>query len=81
MAHMARVAELPCCLCQTQPVEVHHVREGQGMSQRAGNWITLPLCPDCHRGPKGVHGDRSMLRITKKTELDLVDETLAALYG
>lgn len=28
---MRRVAELPCVLCGTEPCEVHHLREGQGM--------------------------------------------------
>lgn len=80
---MARVSLLPCCLCGAQPVEVHHARAGEsaGMAQRPPDMLTIPLCPSCHRGQKGVHGDRTMLRITKKTELQLVAETLEELYG
>jgi hypothetical protein len=75
--HLSRVAQLPCCLCDTSgPSEVHHIREGQGMAQRAGNMLVIPLCPSCHRGPKGIHGDRTMLRIRKVDELDLLNETL-----
>jgi hypothetical protein len=75
--HMDRVAQLPCCLCEhAGPSEVHHIREGQGMSQRAGNMLVIPLCASCHRGPKGIHGDRTMLRIRKVDELDLLNETL-----
>lgn len=77
--HMGRVAELPCALCNAEPVEVHHLREGQGLSQRASNWLTIPLCPSCHRGPSGLHGDRSLLRIQKVDELDLLARTIAAL--
>lgn len=81
--HLGRVAMLPCCTCGAQPVEVHHARTGEaaGAAQRPSDWLCIPLCPDCHRGKLGVHGDRTMLRITKKTELALVGETLEALYG
>lgn len=63
------------------PVQVHHIREGQGMSQRADDWLTIPLCPGCHTGQHGVHGDKTMLRIRKRTELDLLAETLERIYG
>ena len=74
--HMDKVSQLPCCLCGSMPVEVHHIREGQGMAQRAGNMLVIPLCLNCHRGPSGIHGDKTMLRIHKKDELDLLNETL-----
>ena len=74
--HLAKVAQLPCCLCGTMPVELHHIREGQGMAQRAPDTLVIPLCPDCHRGKNGIHGDKTMLRVMKKTELELLDETL-----
>jgi hypothetical protein len=74
--HLARVHEIPCVICGAHQVEAHHIREGQGMSQRAHDLLTAALCPDCHRGPLGVHGDKSLLRIQKLTELDLVAMTL-----
>lgn len=77
--HMARVAALDCVLCGSAPCEVHHLREGQGMAQRSSNFLTVALCPDCHRGPSGVHGDRSLMRIQKLEELDLLALTLEAL--
>lgn len=77
--HMSRVAELPCALCGTEPVELHHIREGQGMAQRASDMLVIPLCPDCHRGSKGVHGDKSLLRVVKQSELDLLAQTLEKL--
>lgn len=77
--HLDRVASLPCCLCGATPVHVHHVREGQGMAQRASNFLVVPLCPDCHTGPKGIHGDQTMLRIFKMTELDLLADTIGKL--
>lgn len=77
--HMDKVAQLPCCLCGAYGVQVHHIREGQGMGQRAGNFLAIPLCPDCHTGPQGIHGDRTMLRIAKTDELGLLNDTLARL--
>ena len=81
--HMGRVAALPCCLCGSFPVEVHHARTGEaaGMAQRAGDMLTLPVCPSCHRGSHGLHGNRAMLNMTKKTELDHANDTLERLYG
>jgi hypothetical protein len=79
--HLARVSELPCCTCGSMPVECHHI-EGISTGKRdQGHYLTIPLCPDCHRGSKGVHGDKTMLQITKKTELELLNETLGKLYG
>jgi len=77
--YMGRVAELPCAICGDAPVHVHHIREGQGMAQRASNFLTVPLCPTCHQGPHGVHGDKSLLRARKLTEMDLLANTIEVL--
>lgn len=76
---MDRVAQLPCVCCGAHGVQVHHIREGQGMAQRASNFLVVPLCPDCHQGPSGVHGDKSLMRIKKLTELDMLAQTIEAL--
>jgi hypothetical protein len=83
-AHMGHVATLWCRLCLRlghgpQPAEVHHIRTGQGAAQRASDFLTVPLCPDCHRGSHGIHGDRARLRQAKVTEMDLLADTIAAL--
>ena len=77
--HMGRVAQLPCACCGVTGVHVHHIREGQGMAQRASDWLTIPLCPDCHVGPLGVHGDKTMMRIRKLSELDMLADTIRKL--
>ncbi len=77
--HMGRVAALPCACCGAHGVHVHHIREGQGMSQRASDFLTVPLCPECHTGPNGLHGNRSLMRIRKLDELDLLAMTIEAL--
>lgn len=80
--HLSRVAALPCCLCGSQPVEVHHILEGRIKGRKCGHMTTIPLCQDCHRGRSGIHGDKAMLKIMRKTELDLLGETIQQLmYG
>jgi hypothetical protein len=70
------VASLPCCLCGAHGVEVHHIRTGQGMGQRSGHHLTIPLCPSCHRGPMGVHGDKTMMRMQKLDEMAMLERTI-----
>jgi hypothetical protein len=80
-AHADRVAQLPCATCGAHGVVLHHPRIGQGMGQRAHDMLVIPLCPDCHTGPAGVHGDKSMMNLTKQTELQILGDTLARLYA
>lgn len=82
--YMNRVAELGCVVCRmlgygSTPAQLHHVREGQGMAQRAQNWLVVPLCPEHHQGKTGVHGDRSAMRQLKVDELDLLSQTIQDL--
>jgi hypothetical protein len=80
-SYMDRVAKLPCAICASHGVQLHHVREGQGTSQRAQNWLVIPLCPDCHTGPKnGIHGDRAMWKIHKMDEMDALAKTIQAIW-
>lgn len=59
--HKARLVLMGCMVCRRLhgphdpgPVELHHLRGG-GWGK--GDWTTLiPLCPEHHRGPTGVHG-------------------------
>ncbi|MCK0507934.1 DUF968 domain-containing protein [Aromatoleum anaerobium] len=82
-AHMGRVAQLPCCLCGTHGVQVHHIREGgaAGAGEKANDWLTLPVCPSCHTGTHGIHGNKSMLKLSGKSEHEHLGETLERLYG
>lgn len=85
--HMGRVAALGCILCRhlgngATPAEVHHIRDGQGAAQRASDWLTVPLCPEHHRGESGLHGlgRRGFERRYRLGELDLLAMTIEALY-
>lgn len=84
--HMDMIAAMPCVLCemlgkpQTSKTDVHHIREGQGVSQRASNFLVIPLCHgECHQGPLGIHGDKTLLRIAKVREPDLLAITIAKI--
>jgi hypothetical protein len=52
LAHMERVAALPCLVCGAWPVEVHHEDTPRS------DFNVLPLCPPHHRrefGPGAYH--------------------------
>jgi hypothetical protein len=83
--HMARVAAVGCVLCRhlglgNTPACVHHIRAGQGMSERASHFLTVALCPEHHQGDTGVHKlGRDFERRYKLDELDLLAMTLEAM--
>lgn len=79
--HLALVHTLPCCTCGAHDIEAHHI-EGRIFGRRdVIHFCTIPLCKPCHTGSVGVHGDKSMLKISRKTELEHLSETLEKLYG
>jgi hypothetical protein len=52
LAHMARVAQLPCLICGARPIEVHHLPDPRS------DMRVIPLCPQHHRrefGPQAYH--------------------------
>ena len=77
--YLDRVAQLDCVVCGAHGVHIHHAREGEGMGQRAQNWLAIALCPSCHTGPRGIHGDKSVLRQEKLDEMDLLARTIERL--
>ena len=68
--HVGRVKELPCSVCNTPgPSEAHEPAQGLW-------WISIALCPDCHRGPiNGLHGQKVMWRIHKCDEWTALNTT------
>lgn len=74
-----KLAEMGCILCHHlgtpgTPPEIHHLRSGQGMSQRAPYDRTIPLCPIHHRSKQGFHGmgKRAFEAAYGVSELDLL---------
>lgn len=83
--HMDKVAQLGCIICsdylgvETPQVELHHIREGQGQSQRASNYEVIPLCVLHHRlGKPGVafHASPQMFRDLYGMETELLEKVL-----
>ncbi len=78
---MSKIAQLPCAICGTTPVEVHHLRQTFGASQRAPDTLVLPLCVEHHRGGSGIHGlgEKGFRMRYKRDEIQLLAETLEKL--
>ena len=74
-AYMGRVAEIGCIVCGS-PAQVHHIREGQGMAQRASNYLVIPLCPEHHTGSFSVHKSPRQFKDIYGDELALLSETI-----
>lgn len=68
--HVSLVKELPCVICGASgPSEAHEPEQGL--------WFcSVALCIACHRGPMGIHGDKTMWRIHKMDEIKALNETL-----
>lgn len=73
--HLAAIKQLPCSVCDAPgPSEAHHIKQSSA-------WTCVALCDECHRGPLGIHGDKTLLRIHKLDELDLLAVTIGRLLG
>ena len=74
-AHIERVAALDCVACDSPgPSEVHEPEQGMW-------WVSIALCPSCHRGPDGWHGTRLRWSLRKMTELKAINRTIERLYS
>ena len=82
--YMGKVADLGCVVCRNlghgpTPAAIHHIRHGQGGSQRAPNYLVIPLCKQHHQdGGKGVaiHAGQKTWEAIYGTELDLLAQTI-----
>ncbi len=80
--HLSRVAALGCIVCRNlgygeTPAEIHHIRTGQGIAQRADNFSSIPLCHPHHRtGGHGiaVHAGKQTWEKNFGTELELLEQ-------
>ena len=75
-AHIQRVKELPCSVCDAPgPSDAHHIKQNR-------QYTVVALCKDCHQGPvMGWHGQKRMWAITKMDELDALDVTIERLQN
>lgn len=81
LAHMARVKELPCSVCNAPaPSEAHHTKQKNHATDVGNHYTTVALCTDCHRGQRnGWHGERAMWRLYKMDENDALNITIKRL--
>jgi len=70
-----KVQSLGCLICD-QPANIHHIREGQGVGQRAGNCLIIPLCQQHHQGSFSIHGSRRQFIDIYGNELSMLNETI-----
>jgi hypothetical protein len=72
--HFLKVKSMPCGVCGAAgPSDAHHIEQGL-------HFLCIPLCKDCHQGPhNGIHGRRAMWNVLKKTELSVLNDTIAEL--
>lgn len=77
--YMSEAVALGCILCSAAyghsdtPAEIHHVKVRHGWG-RSGHQLSIPLCPEHHRGNSGVHnhGREQFTRLHGISELDLL---------
>ena len=86
--YMGLVARVPCVICTmmglgSSPSIVHHLKFGQGASDRASDWLTLALCPFHHVGDGGVHvlKEKGLRLRYNCSEIDLLALTIEAVHG
>jgi hypothetical protein len=60
---------------------VHHLKEGTGIGERSGHWLTAALCEAHHQGANGVHGlgTKGFYTRYRLDEMDLLAMTIKAL--
>jgi hypothetical protein len=78
---LSDVASLGCIVCRNleygeTPAEIHHIRVGTGMAQRASHFDVIPLCPRHHRlGSEAYHSAPANWEARFGQQTDLVQQT------
>lgn len=50
-AHLDWIRTLPCCICESDGSDPHHllsIKDARGMAMKSQDWWTVPLCRRCH---------------------------------
>jgi hypothetical protein len=73
-AWLGLVKEQPCSVCGLEgPSQAHHWKQGQ-------QFTAIALCPSCHTGKLGIHGEKIAWRIAKMTELEALNVTIRNVF-
>lgn len=77
--HLALIRTLPCAKCgKPGPSQAHHsTAHRRGLSTKADDLDTFPLCAWCH---KAFHDSRGSFRSWDKAARRLWQQTLVSLY-
>lgn len=79
-SYMRRIKEQDCIACgASAPCDCHHIREGQGVGMRASNFLTIPLCKECHQGEFSIHMDKRNFENVYGSELTLLAKTIGVM--
>jgi len=83
--HMQRVANWAstsgCACCGAPYDHLHHMLEDRTPGRKSDDWLTMPLCLECHTGRDGIHGTRLRWSLRKMSESKALAKTLAGVYG
>lgn len=87
--YLDRVANLGCVVCRNlglgpTPAQIHHIREGQGLSQRASHFLVIPLCLMHHNfGQHGesFHAGPERFEAKYGSELELLAQTFEEIFN
>lgn len=73
--HILRIKNMPCGVCDaSEPSDAHHILEN---SRRISHFAVIPLCKSCHQdNHNGIHGRKAMWKVMRKTELQVLAETI-----
>src|SRR5690606_40356952 len=73
-SYMSAQADAGCILCRhlglgATPAEIHHLRHGVGAGQRNSHRMSIPLCPEHHRGATGYRSEEHTSELQSRENL------------
>lgn len=81
LEYMGKVKRLPCSTCGAPPPSiVHHPRVDEGTSQRAGHYMVIPHCEECHVGPFSIHKSQRQFNNVYGPEKNRINETIGKIH-
>ena len=69
------IKSMNCGVCGAlPPSHAHHIQQHK-------QYITIPLCEDCHTGAhNGIHGRKSIWKVMKKDEPSVLNDTIEKIF-
>lgn len=75
--YMAKVKQLPCCVCSAPaPSDAHHVIHDRYSTRKADDFSVIPLCKNCHQvGPLAIHNGKQSWRERNGPDHGYIEQT------